>query len=75
MVYGAKGYTGLGPSGCAGRAGSSGPGRKFRAPEVLGRVRPKPKVGTVAAGLASGGRKFRTGPEVPGGGSSGQVPG
>ena len=63
---------GLGPEWLsAGRAGSSGLGRKFRAPEVPGRVRPKPKVGTVAAELASGGQKVRAGPEVPGARSSG----
>ena len=59
----------------AGRAGSSRLGRKFRAPEVPGKVRPKPKVGASEAGLASGGRRVRAGqkfrwPEGPG-----QVPG
>ena len=66
-------YMGFGPSACTqagpevlGQTGSSGPDRKFRALEVPGRVRPKPKVGTGEGELASGGRKFRPGPEVPG---------
>ena len=66
---------GLGLSLCAGRAGSSGDGRKVWAPEVLGegpaKVRAIQRVGTLsdgfdASGLEVPGWQEVPGPEVPG---------